>query len=468
MPAQSPFNRRNFLIGATMATAALAIGPTARASAAGPPADGSTGSADGVDLHWLDGAPAATGGATWGVPWPKGALAKSTTFAVRDSDGGDVPVQSWPLAYWPDGTLKWTGHAVTSAAVAGGYRLAPGTPATPRQPVTATSSRGEIRLANGVVDVRIARSGPVAIRSITRGSRITAHDGRLVLLLQDEPEDDLNPKRTNWTGVVESARITQCGPVRAVVEISGSYRRDDGANHGRGAHAILPWVLRVYLGAGDESMRLVHHFTWNADTSRDFVRGLGLELAVPMGDEPHNRHIRFGTASGGVWGEPVRVLTGLRRDPGAPVRAAQVAGTVTPRVSQWAQPVQSEYEQLAVWNDFTLFQGSPDHFSVWKRTSSAGSWIKHAGHGDRASGYGYAGGVSGGLGFGMRDFWQRFPRALDIRAAGTGTGTVTLWSWSPLAPRSAPHWRIRSPVMSPSTASRSTSGSGTGSGTTET
>jgi hypothetical protein len=81
-----------------------------------------------------------------------------------------------------------------------------------------------------------------------------------------------------------------------------------------------------------------------------------------------------------------------------------------------------------------LFQESPRHFAVWKRTTDRGCWLKHAGRGQRASGFGYVGGVSGGLGVGMRDFWQRFPRSLDVRGAATGTATVTLWSYSPQAP----------------------------------
>ncbi|HEX9335790.1 MAG TPA: hypothetical protein VF892_07880, partial [Pseudonocardiaceae bacterium] len=218
------------------------------------------------------------------------------------------------------------------------------------------------------------------------------------------------------------------GPVRATVRLTGRHHRSDG----RGGRAILPWTLRISLYSGDDSLRLVHHFQWDADPGSDFVRGLGMRFAVPMTDEPHNRHVRFGTDSGGVWGEPVRVLTGLRRDPGAAVRTAQVAGTATPPVSQWSALVQAGYQQLALWNDFTLFQGSPEHFAVWKRTTSAGSWLKHAGHGDRATGFGYVGGVSGGLGVGLTDFWQRFPRGLDVRAAATDTATVTLWSWSPL------------------------------------
>ena len=378
----------------------------------------------GVDLHWLDGAPAADTGTTFGVPWPRGQVAKSTGFALTGDNGTAVPVQSWPLAYWPDGSLKWTGHATGTQAASATYRLTPGAPAAPAQSVTATRAGNQIKLANDVLDVRIATSGPIAIQSISRAGRTTATNGLLVLLLQDKPEDEDNPRRTEWAGIVDRADIEQPGPVRAVVKLTGHYRS--------GNQTILPWTLRIYLSSADESLRIVHHFLWDADPSSQFVRGLGMRFSVPLTDEPHNRHVRFGTASGGVWGEPVRVLTGLRRDPGAAVRAAQVAGTATPPVSQWAATVQAGYQQLALWNDFTLFQGSPDHFAIWKRTSSAGSWLKHAGHGDRATGFGYVGGVSGGLGFGLTDFWQRFPRGLDIRDAATDTATVTLWSWSPL------------------------------------
>ena len=424
---QHPVSRRNFLAGASVVAATAALVPSGRASAAPAPGAAPSDAADGVDLHWLDGQPAATTGTSWGVPWAKGQLPRESTFALRADDGSAVPVQSWPLAYWPDGTLKWTGHAVGSSALAAGFRLAPGAPAAPSTPVTATRTGAEVRLANGVVDVRLATSGNIVFRSIARGGRTTAQNGRLVLLLQDRPDDDAGDP-VSWAGVIDSIDIEQSGPVRAVVKVAGRYTQN-GAQHGR---AILPWTLRVYLGAGDASIRVVHNFIWDADTSHDFIRGLGLQFAVPMSDEAHNRHVRFGTAAGGVWGEPVRVLTGLRRDPGAAVRAAQVAGTATPPVSQWSAQVQAGYQDLALWNDFTILQDSPDHFSVWKRTTSAGSWLKHAGHGSRASGFGYVGGISGGLGVGITDFWQRFPRSLDIRAASTDTAAVTLWSWSPL------------------------------------
>ncbi|ASU78870.1 hypothetical protein CDG81_11915 [Actinopolyspora erythraea] len=429
MSASSEFARRGFLAGAgvTAATPLFARGTEADAS---PRGGGESG--EPTELHWLGGAPAAPTTTAWGVPWPRGKVSADTPFALTTADGDPVPVQSWPLAYWPDGTLKWSGHAVAAGAAAGGYRLAPGEPAAPDDAVRVSEHGDEIRLTNGTVEVRLGRRGPHVIRSVRRGERVTAENGRLALLVQDRPDGEhAEPRRTEWSGVVEEAEIEQRGPVRAVVKLSGRYRRDHGRNRGAGGRKMLPWSMRVYLASGDESMSLVHNVYWDADSEHVFVRGMGLRLGVPMTDDAHNRHIRFGTASGGVWGEPVRVLTGLRRDPGEAVRRAQYAGKATPPPAEWSEEVRDGYRELALWNDFALFQGSSEHFAVWKRTSSESSWLRNAGRGHRAAGFGYVGGASGGLGVGMHDFWRRFPRSLDIRGAAGDTATVTLWSYSP-------------------------------------
>ncbi|EWM18813.1 hypothetical protein KUTG_09117 [Kutzneria sp. 744] len=305
-----------------------------------------------ADLHWLDGPPPAPSGSTWGVPWPRGQVAKGTTFALATADGASVPVQSWPLAYWPDGSLKWTAHATgAETPVTGAFRLSTGAPAAPRRPVVVSKSGDEIRLGNGVVDVRLAAHGPTPITSITRDGTVVGHDGRLTLLLQGQHDDANVVRRNEWVGYVTSATIEQAGPVRAVVKLTGRYRLPGDVR------SVLPWTLRIYLGAGDEAIRLVHHFVWDADVDHDLIGGLGLQIAVPMAEEPHNRHIRFGTVAGGIWGEPVRVLTGLRRDPGSAVRAAQIAGTATPPVDQWSQQVRDGYRQLALWNELHTVPG---------------------------------------------------------------------------------------------------------------
>src|SRR5438067_2652774 len=176
------FPRRVFLAATTSTAAAAALGVGVPAAAA---PDSTT-----ADLHWLDGTPRAPTGSTWGVPWARGQVAKNATFALAAVDRTPVPVQSWPLAYWPDGSLKWTGHAISSETpVAQGFHLATGAPDKPRRPVAVTRSSDEIGLTNGIVDVRLACHGTEPIRSVSRGGKNVARDGRLTLSLQGQPDD---------------------------------------------------------------------------------------------------------------------------------------------------------------------------------------------------------------------------------------------------------------------------------------
>jgi hypothetical protein len=152
-----------------------------------------------------------------------------------------------------------------------------------------------------------------------------------------------------------------------------------------------------------------------------------------MRDPLHDRHVRFSGEGRGLWGEAVRGLTGLRRDPGQAARDAQVAGRATPSAEQFPSSVRDRLGYIPAWGDFTLRQLSADGFHIHKRTAPGHGWIR-AGAGTRASGLGYIGGVSGGVAFGLRDFWQRHPTQLDIRGAAGDSAEVTLWLWSPDAP----------------------------------
>src|SRR5579884_562907 len=67
--------------------------------------------ATGAPLKWLESAPRRACGVSWGVPWARGAIQKGAGFHLSDSAGQSIPVQSWTLAYWPDGSIKWTGFA---------------------------------------------------------------------------------------------------------------------------------------------------------------------------------------------------------------------------------------------------------------------------------------------------------------------------------------------------------------------
>lgn len=72
------------------------------------------GTTESVKLHWISGsAPPYTSGTTFGLPWARGKhFPNSTVFDLSDSESD---LQSWVTAYWNDGSIKWTGHAVPAA-----------------------------------------------------------------------------------------------------------------------------------------------------------------------------------------------------------------------------------------------------------------------------------------------------------------------------------------------------------------
>ena len=131
-----------------------------------------------VALHWLEQPPGAQAtGVSWGVPWPRGTVQKGQTFALHTAEGRTLPVQTWPLAYWPDGSVKWTGHAaVTDRSTAGTISLVPGgSPASaPAMSVRATSSAAGVDIDTGVLQCRIPASGPAFLSGLKIGGRVVA------------------------------------------------------------------------------------------------------------------------------------------------------------------------------------------------------------------------------------------------------------------------------------------------------
>ncbi|KAJ7368556.1 hypothetical protein DFH08DRAFT_28596 [Mycena albidolilacea] len=391
---------------------------------------------DGVDLGWVDKtAPVGTPtGTSFGVPWAQGEIDKTTPISVTAAGKG-IPVQTWPLAYWPDGSLKWTGHSLAAdSGLEDTLHLAPGTPTEPSSPVSVSQTDSSVTVTTGSFTAKFNTSGTTLIDSLSLSGSVKAQNGTLVLLLQggpDEPEiDGAKPSVSTLNGNIEAVTVEQNGPVRAVVKVTGKYS-------GSGHADFLPFILRFYIVAGATTLRLSHFFIYDGDQFNDFIKGLGFQFSTPLTDLPHDRHIRFVSDAGGVWGEPVRVVSGLRRDATAAVLTPQFEGTLTPPLSAWPTTVSSEIDQLALWESFTLDQLSPSNFTISKRTTGgrASSFLTNAGFGTHASGLGYLGGASGGgVVFALRDFWQGAPRGLDIRNAASDTGTVTLWAYSPRGP----------------------------------
>lgn len=379
--------------------------------------------------RWIDGvSPVRDEGQSFGLAWPRGTISNTHRFGGRRTDGTPVAVQSWPLAYWPDGSIKWSGHALAAGAAAGsdGIEIIPGmrVPATAQLRVIDEPAAVAVRV--GETTWRVPRRGTALVSAVDRAGSTFAENLQLVARRQDaaSSEEAETVATASFVSRIDQVSVEQRGPLRAVIKIDGV--------HTDAHREWLPFSVRLYFTAGSDAVRLVHSFVWDGDSDHDFLSGLGVQASVPLSAPLHDRHVRFATEHG-IWGEAVRPLTGLRRDPGEAFRQAQVAGQATPPVEQMAPALRPLLDRIPAWGDFRLFQPDADGFRITKRTRRGRALIQSL-EGSRARGLAYVGGTGGGVAMGLANFWQRHPAQLDIADAAGDAATVTAWLWAPDAP----------------------------------
>lgn len=389
-----------------------------------------------VRLHWLDSAPPKPSvGVTWGVPWAQGTRTRAQRMVVHTATGQAVQTQSWPLAFWPDGSVKWSGLAIAADA----SLTAPLTVHVDEAPAPGASTAmvmedaRSVLVTTGRLTCRVARSGSDLIESMHIDGREIASHGRLVAMREDrsrhDPEGILREEHA--LSRITLVTVEQSGPVRAVVRVEGMHQTT-----GAEQRSWLPFCVRLCFTAGVTSIRVVHSFVFDGDADRDFIRGLGLSFTVPFREERQNRHVRFACDDDGIWAEPVLMSPGYREalvTNALAMQRDQLAGRRIPNLDQLPSKTKAQFETIAVWDSFKLTQLAPDAFSIAKRTGPGGSWLR-AGDGHRAGGLAFVGDVSGGLAIGMRRFWEKYPSGLEISGATSPAARLTAWFWSPDAP----------------------------------
>jgi hypothetical protein len=419
---KSKFTRRRFLkTSSLVAGAGLTTSPWFRTLAGETPpyadhtvAIGPTPAAADVSLNLLDSkAPAFATGISFGVPWPIGAVRRDAAFSLR-GEGKHLPVQSWPLAYWPDGSLKWSGFAtVAPAGLANAVTLSIGS-SEAAGVLKVTNDGKSIVVDTGPLKCQLAQAGGAnLIESMTVEGRAVVGAGQLVCILQNGPQTDHDdsPARERFQSLIKKVTVEQSGPVRSVVRFEGLHK---GVRSGR---EWLPFTVRLYFYSGLTTVRMVHTISFDGDQEKDFVRGLGVQMAVPLREEPRNRTVRFAGADGGLWSEPLQ--------PGGGSLAQESGQPFTGR---------GEFAQNAIWNDFKLTQANPDGFTIVKRTNPKSTWLSSVA-GTRAAGLGFVGDLTGGLAISVKNFWQSYPAGLEVRNASSAVAELTAWLWSPAGPQ---------------------------------
>ncbi len=414
-------SRRDFLTSAAVLAAGTLIESPAFAAPAKatPPV---------VKLSWLgDQAPLVPASVSWGVPWPRGTVAKKAVVSVRDGAGNALPAQSWPMAYWPDGSIKWTGLAVAADANSKDLTVSVGTgkAAAPKTPLTVKDSADAVEINTGPLTAKINKKGASLIASLSSDGREVARDGKLIGLREDRSQYDAQGvlKEESFASSITKVTVEQSGPVRALVKIEGT--------HSGNGREWLPFVVRFYFTAGLNTIRMVHSFVFDGAQATDFIKGLGVSFAVPFREEIQNRHIRFATDNSNIFSESVVLSPGFRNNNKlADYERAQLAGQRIPNQADMSAMEKTSFQGSAVWDSFKIRQLNADGWELFKRTNSKSAWL-HVTSGNRARGLAYLGDVSGGLAIGVKRFWQKYPAAFEISKAATETGELKAWFWSP-------------------------------------
>ncbi|KAI4862552.1 hypothetical protein F4820DRAFT_18785 [Hypoxylon rubiginosum] len=406
--------------------------------------NGSSSESDVVAVKWIGDTPTRNSGTTFGLPWPRGKYqANGTAFAGLGGDGdSQIPLQSWVTAYWPDGSIKWSGHAIGgSETVYDEYRIAASTTVSSNSSsasgLTVSDSGEEVSIDTGKLTATFPKSGNVLVSTITTSSgKVVGQNGRLILRSQSGVEEDNGGNTTSINKFKFESSINettvefdQDSSIRALVTVRGTHQATSGTHDD-----WLQFIVRFYLYADSDAIRIVHTLVFDGKADEDFVSAIGVQFDVPLaGEELYNRHIRLAGPDGGLLREAVQGITGLRRDPGSAVRTAQFNGEATPDIATWDTRVSSRMQWIPAWNDYSLTQLSADGFTLKKRTKAGQSWVKIPG-GTQAGGLAYLGGATqGGLAVALRDFWKRYPTSLDISNAASDVGQITLWLYSPSA-----------------------------------
>ncbi len=381
-----------------------------------------------VTLNWIGAVPAENANVSFGVPFRQGEVSGKEHFTLYGKDNRPVSSDSWALAYWPDGSVKWAGFAATVPAFTESLILKREMTNRPDVPIIRTSEKnGRLVLSTGKLTAYFSSGGKTLWDSVYCETSKIADAARLVCTTEQSTSsgDEAVKTYTPYSGKINRVVLERAGDVRSVVRI-------EGVHAGKGRE-WLPFTIRLYFYAGSDQIKMVHSFVYDGDQDKDFIKGLGIRFEVPLREALYNRHVIFAGAGKGLWHEPVQPLTGrrvLQLNGDTQIYEQQVAGRRVPAYEDFDEKGRNLIDNWASWDGYRLSQLTPDGFTIRKRATSDSPWIGTASS-SRSRGFAFAGDVSGGVGVALQNFWQSCPASIEINGMRSPQAEMTVWLWSP-------------------------------------
>lgn len=162
-----------------------------------------------MKVHCLQGR-TASGFVTFGGVWEKGEV-PAASFRLTTPTGQNIPMQSKPMAYWPDGSIKWSAHTADAALLTEGAELLPVPNAPACEGIRLTKSADSCTLDTGALRLTVPLGENLncnfLAKDISVSGRKAAQKIYSVFLLEhrNQTEDVLETRVQKFHGVIQKA-----------------------------------------------------------------------------------------------------------------------------------------------------------------------------------------------------------------------------------------------------------------------
>lgn len=307
---------------------------------------------------------------TWGCIWEKGKYSKETAFTAYDEDGKRIPIQSRITAFWPDGSIKWTAHTANSTEMTRKIEVL----AVQKEeedcrnhnekPIAIQTNDGW-QIDTGRLQMQIKKGGAAFFEKVLIDGKVVIESVESVLVIEERPQSDTCVKK-QFISSVKQVELVENGPVCAVVKYQGIHEAENGK-------ARFPFTIFMRVGKHSERLDFTHTFLFDGDENKEFLKGLGIKMKVPMKGPVWNRHVKF-QGDYGFFHEAAVQLLGGKVIPWN-IYDKQTRGEMLGESLEGMEKVRAVANDLPHWDRYEFYQDSVNHFAVKKRTASDVSTI---------------------------------------------------------------------------------------------
>ncbi len=318
---------------------------------------------------------------TCGVPLAKGLVSHADELMLLGSDDRSVPVQILTTSTYKDGTPRWVLLGFQADVPASGeavYRLAKGRRASVNKKLTFKLEDGVAEIDTGAAQFRIDTSRFRLFDSVTVGSSEFLVGGPGSGAIIEEEDGSIHSDDMKTT----EAEFEDAGSMSVVLAVRGQIRPGEDL-------PLADYVCRMHFYAGKSAVRVFY------------------TLHNPAAHR-HPGNIWDLGSGGSIFMEDFSILLPLASD--------SWVSRIGVDVDSQAIPASKLYQDSSGGVNWDSVNHIDKNYKV--PTSFRGYRVYEAdqkvSEGHRADGWIHVRSARGGIGIGLREFWQNFPKTLEF------------------------------------------------------